>query len=465
MARTLDPPKRLRTRPIDDSLARFVRARMRDTGTPGVAVGILHRGRAFGSGFGITSIAAPDRVDEETLFQIGSTGKTFTATTVMRLVESGDLDLDVPIRRYLRNFKLRDQDVAKKVTLRHLLTHTGGWAGDFFTDTGRGDDALERVVELIAKVPQLTPLGEVWHYNNAGFYVAGRLIEKATGLPYERAVTELVLEPLGMTRSFHFAEEAIVYRVVAGHNAAGPRSTKHEIAKPWDIGRNSGPAGGLISDVVDQLRWAQFHMGDGRAPNGKRLLKKSTMREMQKPQAEAGNLANAVGISWLLEDYGDTRLVMHGGTTYGQLSAFAMVPERDFAVTVLTNSSRGMEVHGPVLRKALSLYLGVERELPVPITANGSDLSGYAGRYVDAFKSAAIDLEVKGRRLHAAMSPLEGDGGPGLAPFHLALFDVDKVLVQGGWLDGLRAEFLRDGRNRVRWIRFGGRLWRKTAAR
>src|SRR5687768_12348918 len=242
---TTTPPKRLKTRPIDPALARFVKARMRDTGTPGVAVGVLHRGRAFGSGFGITSIAAPDPVDEETLFQIGSTGKTFTATTVMRLVESGDLDLDVPIRRYLRNFKLRDSEVAKKVTLRHLLTHTGGWAGDFFTDTGRGDDAIERVVELLAKVPQLTPLGEVWHYNNAGFYVAGRLIEKATGLSYERAVTELVLEPLGMTRSFFFAEEAIVYRVVAGHNAASPRSTKHSIASPWDIGRNSGPAGGL----------------------------------------------------------------------------------------------------------------------------------------------------------------------------------------------------------------------------
>ncbi len=86
-------PKRLRTRPIDDSLARFVRARMKETGTPGVAVGVWHKGRAFGSGFGITSIEAPDRVDEETLFQIGSTGKTYTATAVMRLVERGDVDL------------------------------------------------------------------------------------------------------------------------------------------------------------------------------------------------------------------------------------------------------------------------------------------------------------------------------------------------------------------------------------
>ena len=458
-------PKRLKTRPIDPALARFVRARMRDTGTPGVAVGVLHKGRAFGSGFGVTSVEAPDPVDEETLFQIGSTGKTFTATAVMRLVESGDLELDVPARRYLRELKLKDADVTKKVTLRHLLTHTGGWAGDFFADTGRGADALERVVEMLAKVPQLTPLGEVWHYNNAGFYIAGRIIEKVTGLPYEQAITELVLEPLGMTRSFHFAEEAIVYRVVAGHNATGPNSKKHTIAKPWDIGRNSGPAGGLISDVVDQLRWAQFHLGDGRTPDGRRLLKRSTMREMQTPQAEAGNLANAVGISWLLEDYDTTRLVMHGGTTHGQLSAFAMVPEHDFAVTVLTNSSRGNEVHGPVVRKALSLYLGLERRLPETIPMDKADLVRYEGRYIDAFKQAAIDLKVAGRRLHSRISALEEDEGPGLAPFHLAFFDNDEALVQGGRLDGLRAEFIRDGRNQVRWIRFGARLWRKTAGR
>lgn len=466
MPRTTAPPKRLRTSPIDPALARFVRARMRDTGAPGVSVGVLHRGRAFGSGFGITSVEAPDPVDEATLFQIGSTGKTFTATAIMRLVDSGELDLDVPVRRYLRDLKLKDPEVTKKVTLRHLLTHTGGWAGDYFTDTGRGDDALERVVGLLSKIPQLTPLGEVWHYNNAGFYIAGRILEKVTGSPYETAVTELVLEPLGMTRSFFFAEEAIVYRVVAGHNSASPRSTKHTIAKPWDIGRNSGPAGGLISDVVDQLRWAQFHLGDGRAPNGKKLLKRATMREMQSPQAEAGNLAHHVGISWLLEDYDTARLVMHGGTTHGQLSAFVMVPERDFAVTVLTNSSRGMEVHGPVVRKALSLYLGLERRLPEPIVANGSDLSGYEGRYVDAFRSAVVDVELRGRKLHAKLGPFgDQEGYPPMAPFKLAPFDIDKVLVQGGRLDGLRAEFLRDGRNRVRWIRFGGRLWRKSAAR
>lgn len=458
--------KRLRTRPIDATLARFVRARMKDTGTPGVAVGVWHKGRAYASGFGVTSLEAPDPVDEHTLFQIGSTGKTYTATAIMLLVERGDVELDVPVRRYLRDLKLKDADVTKKVTLRHLLTHTGGWAGDYFSNTGRGDDALARVVGELAKVPQLTPLGEVWHYNNAGFYIAGRIIEKVTRMSYEQAITELLLEPLGMTRSFFFAEEAIIYRVVAGHNAAGPRSTKHTVAKPWDIGRNAGPAGGLISDAVDQMRWVQFHVGDGRIPGGKRLLKGSTLREMQKEQAEAGNIASSVGLSWMLNDYDGVKLVSHGGTTYGQQSAFVMAPERDFGITVLTNSSRGMEVHEKVVKKALSLYLGLEHRLPEALSVNGSELGRYEGRYVDPFKQGALDLSVKGRRLHTSFSSLEEPDAPSpMAPFHLVPFDEDRFLVRGGRLDGLRAEFLRDGRNRVRWIRFGGRLWGKTAAR
>ena len=88
----------------------------------------------------------------------------------MRLVESGVLDLDAPIRNYLPDFRMRDADVTARVTMRHLMTHTGGWEGDYFLDTGDGDDALERYVAAMAELPQLTPLGTQWSYNNAAFY-------------------------------------------------------------------------------------------------------------------------------------------------------------------------------------------------------------------------------------------------------------------------------------------------------
>ncbi len=436
---------------------------MKKTGTPGVAVGVLHKGSAFAQGFGIASIEAPDPVDENTLFQIGSTTKTFTATAIMKLVEKKELDLDVPIRRYLRGFKLKDPDVTRKVTLRHLLTHTGGWVGDYFQETGRGDDALAKIVELLPKVPQLTELGEVWHYNNAGFYIAGRVLEKVTGKPYEQVIKELLFEPLGMTRSFFFADEAIVYRVAAGHIAETFKSRKHHVAQPWALERSSGPAGGIIADVVDQLRWAQFHMGDGRAPNGSRILRESTLREMQRPQAPAGNIADHVGLSWLMSDADDIRIVAHGGTTNGHLSAFDMVPERNFAITVLTNSSRGGEVHRAVVKRALELYLDVKHEPPKVRGGNGADLTRYAGRYVDPFKTWGIELEPSGRTLRGRFEILKKeDDDPVPPPFRLAFYEPDRVVIQGGRLDGLTADFLRDKAGRVHWLRYGGRILRRS---
>jgi CubicO group peptidase (beta-lactamase class C family) len=463
---TKQAPRRLRTNPLDPAIARFVRARMRDTGTPGVAVGILHKGRAFAQGFGITSLEAPARVDENTLFQIGSTTKTFTATAIMRLVEMKELDLDVPVRRYLRDLKLKDPDVTKKVTLRHLLTHTGGWAGDFFPETGRGEDAVARLVEMLPKIPQLTPLGEIWHYNNAGFVLAGHVLEKVTGKTYEEAVRELTVEPLGMTRSFFFPEEAIVYRVAAGHIAKTFKSRQHRVATPYALMRSSGPSGAIIGDVVDQLRWAQFHMGDGRAPNGTRLLRQSTLREMQKPQAPAATIADYVGLSWLLSDADGVRIVAHGGTTNGHLSAFDMVPERNFAITVLTNSSRGGEVHRKVVKRALEHYLGIKVEPPKVGGANGADIEKYAGRYMDAFKEYAIDVEPAGNRLRGHFEIFDAeDDDPVPPPFKLAFYEPDRVVIQGGRLDGLTADFLRDKAGRVQWLRYAGRIYRRSRAR
>ncbi len=188
------------------------------------------------------------------------------------------------------------------------------------------------------------------------------------------------------------------------------------------------------------------------------------MQEMQRDQAPAGGIADAVGLSWLLEDIGDVRIVAHGGTTHGQLSAFAMVPEHDFAVTVLTNSTRGIEVYNPVVKKALEQFVGVTRAAPVPSAQNGTaPYDRYEGRFVDGFKTFAVDLKVQGRGLKGSFEALGPDSeDPGLPPFRLELYDEDRVVIKGGRLDGFKADFVRDGRGRVRWFRLGGRLLRRT---
>src|SRR5262245_40101048 len=119
-----------------------VRARAEELRVPGVAVGVLHEGEERHEGFGVTSVDNPLEVTPDTRFQIGSISKTFTGSAAMYLVAEGKLDLDRPVREYLPDFELADTDATNRVTMRHLLAHTGGWEGDYFDDTGWGDDAV-----------------------------------------------------------------------------------------------------------------------------------------------------------------------------------------------------------------------------------------------------------------------------------------------------------------------------------
>jgi CubicO group peptidase (beta-lactamase class C family) len=105
---------------------------------PGVALGILWNGRAHTICEGVTGVDHPLPVTDDTLFQVGSVTKTVTATIIMRLVERDEIDLDAPVRRYVAEFRLADEDAAAAVTVRHLLTHTAGWPGEYSVDTGWG---------------------------------------------------------------------------------------------------------------------------------------------------------------------------------------------------------------------------------------------------------------------------------------------------------------------------------------
>src|SRR5258706_1474455 len=143
---------------------------------PGIAIGILHDGDEDIAAYGVTNLEHPLPVDADTLFQIASITKTITATVVMRLVERGALDLDAPIRRYIPEFKVRDEDAAKRATLRHLVTHTGGWLGDCFAHFRKGVHPLARYVAALAALDQPTPLRGVRPYSDPGLTVLGRFL-------------------------------------------------------------------------------------------------------------------------------------------------------------------------------------------------------------------------------------------------------------------------------------------------
>jgi len=434
---------------VFDRVCEAVRASMEETQTPGVAVGLLHEGEEQVAGFGVTSTENPLEVTPDTLFQIGSITKTFTGTAAMRLVERGELDLDAPVRTYLPALELSDDDVAARVTTRHLLTHTGGWIGDYFDDFGGGDDALARMCDSLALLPQLTPLGEVWSYNNAGFYLAGRVIETIAGKPYETALQELVLEPLGLEHTFFHPDDVMTRRFAVGHlrNEDGPPN----VARPWGIGRAHHAAGGIAATAGDLLRYARFHMGDGDG-----VLKRATLDEMQTSQLEVGSTFEFVGITWSISEQTGARLVGHSGGTNGQQSLFFFAPEHDFALAVLTNHQSGSDVAGAARAPALEANGAREPERE----AIDLDVDEYLGRY----ESALIEAELRrdDGTLVLAVAPKGGfpkkDSPPPPAPppEPVAFYAPNRLFATGGTPG--EADFLRSEDGSIAWFRVGGRV-------
>ena len=428
---------------------------MAELGVPGVAVGALREGREHAAGFGVTNVEAPVPVDADTLFQIGSISKTFTATVALRLAEEGKLDLDAPIRTYLPDLKLRDEAAAAGATLRHLFTHTGGWLGDYFEETGSGDDALTRIVANMAELPQLTPLGEVFSYNNAGYYLAGHIIEKVTGKSYEANVKELIFDPLGMDNSFFYAHDAISRRVAVGHTIIDGQA---RVARPWALPRAAHAAGGIACSVTDLLKYARFQMGDGAAPDGTRLLSSASLAEMQMPHTPAGSGAGMVGVSWMIKTLGGIKTIRHSGGTNGQLSLLVIAPERGMALAVLTNGSRFIDAEWP-LRHAL----GIEEPLPEPLALDADALAAYAGRYDAAL--SAYELAVRDGELWMQAVPKGGfpnkeakPSGPPPSPTRIMVAAGDLLVALDPPFRHARGEFLRDPDGAIAWMRFGSRI-------
>ena len=436
---------------------------------PGVAVGVIHGDVEHHVTHGVTSVTNPLEVTDDTLFQIGSTGKTFTATAVMRLVEDGRVDLDAPVRTYVPELKLRDEGVAQRVTVLQLLNHTAGWDGDFFEDQGDGDDALAKYVKRMRTLKQVFQPGSGnASYNNAALALAGRLIEKVTATTYEKAMRSLVLDPVGLPSALYAANEIMVRRFAVGHvnhdDEDGKPVTPHS---PWRMLRAANPMGGMSADRVDTLEWARFHLGDGTNSRGERVLSAETLRRMQQPTARLPiALGDNVGISWLLKQVGPVLMVGHGGTTEGQLSAFQMVPERDFAVVINTNSTNGGLLHRELLAWVLREYLGVEEPEDEALPLTAAELAEYAGTY--ASDTTIYTIKVKKDHLVATGKPtplmLRMLKEAGQEPpkqrdaIPLKLLADDICVVSDGVAKGIKGEFQRDDSGDITGLNFGGRL-------
>jgi CubicO group peptidase (beta-lactamase class C family) len=372
--------------------------RWRSSRSRGVAVGVFHRGREYVRGFGVTDVGNQRPVDADTVFRIASTSKTFTGTTAMRLVDTGRLDLDVPVRRYITNF--RPSEGAEGVTVRQLLNHSAGWLGYDYHDTGKDDGALARYVEDVHRLPQLTPVGRIFSYNNTAISVAGRVIETITGTTFEQSVRELVLDPLGLNRSGYSIDEIGDENVATPHAIVDGRA----VAQPdlFFLPRSGNPFGGVLSSVTDQLAYARFHLGDGRSASGERVMSKAALRGMWSRPGPGGTLIvelTGMGVSWMVRPTAEgIPVVQHGGDLPGFHSGFLIVPERQFAITMLTNCESGPNLIAQLFYDdwALRRFAGLSNLPAATRRLSDAELAPYEGT-TPQHRSASTILRSRSR--------------------------------------------------------------------
>jgi dipeptidyl aminopeptidase/acylaminoacyl peptidase/CubicO group peptidase (beta-lactamase class C family) len=383
---------------------------------PGAALGILRMGtggapdEAVTCAAGVLNSETGVPATPDSVFQIGSITKVWTTTLVMQLVDEGLIDLDAPIVEVLPELRLSDPDVTAAVTMRHLLTHTSGIDGDVFTDTGRGDDCLARYVELLADAAQNHPLGATFSYCNSGFVVAGRVIEKLTGLSWDEALAKRVIAPLGLTRTVTLPEQALRLRAAAGHVPGDDPDADPTLAPVWGIPRSSGPAGCIVSDVAGVLAFARMHLTGGSAPDGTRLLAEASTVAMQQQHAELPDvysLGDSWGLGWMRFGWGSHRLFGHDGNTIGQSAFLRILPEQNLAVTLLTNGGHTNDLYQDLYREIFAELAGVAMPRPLEPLAAGSadgsdgDITPWLGRYERSGERIEILRSGDGRTLRS----------------------------------------------------------------
>jgi CubicO group peptidase (beta-lactamase class C family) len=362
---------------------------------PGAAWAVLQGDQVVDGAAGLLSKATGVEANADSVFQIGSITKLWTSTLVMQLVDEGAVGLDEPIRAYLPEFRVGDEVAAGQITVRQLLNHTAGFEGDIFTDTGVGDDCLEKYVATLHEVPQLFPPGERFSYNNAGYCVLGRLVEVLRAKPYDACLREHLAAPLGLTHTATGPYEAILFRAAVGH--VQPEPGGDFVPAPiWAMARSNAPAGSMLAmRPRDLVAFARMHLEDGQAADGTPVLAPGTAARMHQREVDLPELG-LMGTSWGLGferfDTPEGTITGHDGSTIGQGAFLRMVPDAGLAVALLTNGGDVVSLYHDVVGHVLGELTDVALPaLPVPPREHRVI---DAERFVGTYSAEVFDLTV-----------------------------------------------------------------------
>ncbi|HEV2537703.1 MAG TPA: serine hydrolase domain-containing protein [Streptosporangiaceae bacterium] len=367
---------------------------------PGAALGIWADGQEILVAAGELNSATRVPVTADSLFQVGSITKIWTATMIMQLADEGQLSLDTTVAEVLPGARLGTADVGGQVTVRHLLTHTSGIDGDVFTDTGRGDECVERYIGLLAETPSVFAPGAAYSYCNSGFVVLGRIIEVLDGQSWDESLRERLVSPLALTQTVTLPEEAILHRAAVGHRRGG---TPVDV---WNLPRSVGPAGLISATAGDLLTFARLHLDGGVTADGKRVVSEASVAAMQTAGAaipEFSAPGSAIGLGWRLSRWGDRTIIGHDGDTIGQSAYLRIDPEARAAACLLTNATESETLYRQVFNEVFGTLTGVTMPAPPRPGATGPragralDPGQHAGRYERV--SRRFDVSVRDGQL------------------------------------------------------------------
>lgn len=384
---------------VVEKLGMFLAEAISKYRVPGASMAVLADGELHQAAAGVLNTATQVEATTDSVFQIGSITKLMTAVMAMQLVEEGKLDIDSPVRTVLPDFAVENADVSATVTPRHLLNHSSGIDGDFFVDAGRGDDMIERLLQLGRSLPQLHPLGDGFSYCNFGFAVVGRMIEvldeSEWGMSLHRRVARRLRTEFLHTRP----EQLLLRRAAIGHVPGADSGRPVPVRHPY-LPFAMGPAGTTPTcRARDLIDFARAFLADG-AP----LVASSSAAAMLSPGTVADNsgaLRN-FGIGFMLFDWDGASLFGHDGATMGQ-NSFLRVHESGTVVTLLTNGGDVQGLAHEVMTNVFTELAGIAPPTPAEGESRRIDTSRYVGVYRRGL--ASVFVEEVGGELRLTTGP------------------------------------------------------------
>lgn len=347
-----------------ESLRGMIAEELKAWDQPSISVGIVKDGKVeLAEGFGYANMDKQVKPDPDTLYQIGSCSKAFTAAAVAILVDRGILEWDKPVVGYMPWLRFKEPFTTANVTVRDLLCHRTGLPRHdaYWID---GPCTRKEMVENLRNMQPGWSFRSHWCYQNTCLVAAGMLVEEMTGKTWEEFVKEEIFEPLGMTRSTFYVDA-----IEADANHATPydrptpvemkgireipflKSDREDMAK--GIGAPYGPAGSIVSTVNDMLKWVQFNLNNGKVGD-KQLISEAAMKEMHKanmlmsepllmPCKEMDFFS--YGMGWFVETYRGHVMVEHGGNINGFSALVTLIPDQKLGVVTLTNFNDSFDTY------------------------------------------------------------------------------------------------------------------------